>query len=71
MVNVVEGLPLQYTDLISCTILSNDYTAYKENSISYKTNINNDMVNLSTNISVLNTDLIIIILTLLHYQHYY
>jgi hypothetical protein len=57
LVNVVEGLPLQYADLTSFTILSNDYTAYKENSISYITNINNDIVNLSTNISILNTDI--------------
>jgi hypothetical protein len=57
LVNVVDGLPLQYADLTSFTILSNDYTAYKENSISYITNINNDIVNLSTNISILNTDI--------------
>jgi hypothetical protein len=57
LVNVVEGLPLQYADLISFTILSNDYTAYKENSISYITNIKIDIVHLSTNISILNTDI--------------
>jgi hypothetical protein len=37
--NVVEGLPFQYANLTSFTILSNDYTAYKENSISYLTNL--------------------------------
>ncbi len=31
-------------------VLSNDYTEYKENSISYITNINNDIDNLNTNI---------------------
>ncbi len=48
---------MQYADLTSFTIQSSDYTAYKENSISYITDINNDIVNLSTNISILNTDI--------------
>jgi hypothetical protein len=30
---------------------SNDYTAYKENSISYITNISNDFENLTSNLS--------------------
>ena len=55
LVNVVEGLPLQYADLTSFTILSNDYTAYKENSISYITNINSDIDNFNyTTTSLLN-----------------
>jgi hypothetical protein len=44
--NVVEGLPNPYANLTSFTLLSNGYTAYKENSISDLTNLNNDIFNL-------------------------
>ena len=42
--NVVDGLPFQYANLTAFTILSDDY----EN---YKTNNNNSIVNLTTEIS--------------------
>jgi hypothetical protein len=52
--NVVEGLPLQYANLTSFTILSNDYDAYKITNNSNITTINIDIDNLTTNLSILN-----------------
>jgi hypothetical protein len=37
LVNVVDGRPSKYTDLTPFNIISNDYTTYKENSISFST----------------------------------
>jgi len=52
--NVVEGLPLQYANLTSFTILSNDYDSYKITNNSNITTINIDIDNLTTNLSILN-----------------
>ena len=48
--SVVQGLPHQYANLTAFTILSNDYDQFKINS-------NNDIDNLTTNLSILNTDI--------------
>jgi hypothetical protein len=55
--NVVEGLPYQYANLTSFTTLSNDYDAFKITNNSNLLIINNDIDNLSTNLSVLNIDI--------------
>ena len=59
--NVVEGLPYQYANLTTFTILSDDYEAYK---ISNNTNfqiLSNDYeqfkINNTTNLSILNIDI--------------
>jgi hypothetical protein len=54
---VVEGLRFQCANLTSFTILYNDYTAYKENRISYLSDLNTDIDNLTTNLSILNSDI--------------
>ena len=54
--NVVEGLPYQYANLTSFTILSNDYDSFKINNTSNLSNINLDIDNLSTSLSILSSD---------------
>ena len=54
--NVVEGLPYQYANLTSFTILSNDYESFKINNTSNLSNINLDIDNLSTSLSILSSD---------------
>jgi hypothetical protein len=54
--NVVEGLPYQYANLTTFTILSNDYDSYKINNNSNLSNINLDIDNLSTTLSILSSD---------------
>ena len=55
--NVVEGLPFQYANLTSFSILSNDYEANKITTNSYLNIINNDIDNLTTNLSILSNDI--------------
>jgi len=55
--NVVEGLPNQYANLTTFTILSDDYDAFKITNNSNLSIINNDIDNLTTNLSVLNIDI--------------
>ena len=55
--NVVEGLPFQYANLSTFTILSNDYDTFKMNNISNLSNINLEIDNLTTSLSTLNTDI--------------
>jgi hypothetical protein len=54
--NVVEGLPYQYANLSSFTILSNDYDSFKIRNTSYLSNINLDIDNLTSNLSILSSD---------------
>ena len=54
--NVVEGLPYQYANLTSFTILSDDYDSFKINNTSNLSNINLDIDNLSTSLSILSSD---------------
>ncbi len=54
--NVVEGLPHQYANLTSSTILSNDSDLFKINNTSNLSNINLDINNLSTSLSILSSD---------------
>ncbi len=55
--HVVEGLPFQYANLTSFSILSNDYEANKITTSSYLNIINNDIDNLVTNLSILSNDI--------------
>ena len=54
--NVVEGLPCQYANLTTFTILSNDYETFKINNISQFSVINDDIDNLTSNLSILSDD---------------
>ena len=54
--NVVEGLPYQYANLTTFTILSDDYDSFKINNTSNLSNINLDIDNLSTSLSILSSD---------------
>jgi hypothetical protein len=54
--NVVEGLPYQYANLTSFTILSNDYDSFKISNTSNLSNINLDIDYLSTSLSILSSD---------------
>ena len=54
--NVVEGLPNQYANLTTFTNLSNDYETFKINNTSNLSNINLDIDNLSTSLSILSSD---------------
>jgi hypothetical protein len=50
--NVVEGLPYQYANLTAFTILSDDYDSLKINNTFNLSNINLDIDNLSTSLSI-------------------
>ena len=54
--NVVEGLPNQYANLTTFTNLSNDYETFKINNTSNLSNINSDIDNLTSNLSILSND---------------
>ena len=54
--NIVEGLPYQYANLTTFTILSDDYDAFKLTNTSNLSNINLDIDNLTTSLSVLSSD---------------
>jgi hypothetical protein len=54
--NVVEGLPFQYANLTSSTNLSNNYDTFKINNTSNLSNINSDIDNLTSNLSILSND---------------
>ncbi len=51
--NVVEGLPYQYANLTSFSILSNDYNSCKISNNSNLSTINLDIDNLTTSLSIL------------------
>ena len=55
--DVVQGLPYKYANLTTFTILSDDYDSFKITNNSNLSIINNDIVNLTTNLSVLNIDI--------------
>jgi hypothetical protein len=55
--SVVGGLLYQYANLTSFSILSNDHKQFKITSNSYLSILNNDVENLTTNLSILNTDI--------------
>ncbi len=55
--NIVEGLPFQYANWTSFSILSNDYEANEITTNSYFNIINNDIDNLVTNLSILSNDI--------------
>jgi hypothetical protein len=50
--NVVEGLPNQYANLTAFTILSNNYDSFKISNTSNLSNINLDIDNLTSNLSI-------------------
>ena len=50
--NVVEGLPNQYANLQTVSTLSNNYNDYTINNNSNISNINTDIDNLTTNLSI-------------------
>jgi hypothetical protein len=55
--NVVEGLPNQYANLTSFSILSNNYDDYTANNNSNISTMNLDIVNLGTSLSILSDDI--------------
>ena len=55
--SVVEGLPYQYANLTSFTTLSNDYQQFKINNNTNLSTLNIDIDNLTTSLSILNTDI--------------
>jgi hypothetical protein len=55
--NVVEGLPNQYVNLTSFSILSNNYDDYTTNNNSNISTMNLDIVNLGTSLSILSNDI--------------
>ena len=57
LLNVVEGLPFQYANLTTFTILSDNYDAYKITTNSSLTNINSDIDNLNTSLSNLSINI--------------
>jgi hypothetical protein len=56
LANVVNGLPFQYANLTSFTILSNDYETFKINNNSNLSNLNNDIDDISSSLSILSCD---------------
>jgi hypothetical protein len=56
LATIVEGLPYQYANLTTFTILSNEYDSLKINNTSNLSNINLDTDNLSTSLSILSSD---------------
>jgi hypothetical protein len=53
---VVEGLPNQYANSTTLTNLSNDYETFKINNTSNLSNMNSDIDNLTSNLSILSND---------------
>ena len=55
--NVVEGLPFQYANLTTFSILSEDHEQFKINNNTNLSILNIDIGNLTTSLSILNTDI--------------
>ncbi len=54
--SVVEGLPYQYANLTTFSILSEDYEQFKLNNTINLSILNIDIENLTKKLSILNTD---------------